>query len=416
MTPPEIVGLSPRPAIAPKLALPASPAAPTGVKPAVPSPAYNVSLSPNGQIASADRLSLDDIERTPPSRSEINSKFEQVAQIYSRSVASGDKDLALRARLLAVKFVYQMEKDGLGKESRETAKTLGIYVPITANKASKAIKGLWNSPSTTTQKLWANTFGGSDLNFSTVTVQTRAEEKIGPGRAHAVIASDDGTNFKRIGDMTKFPAGGTRVNYTVYSRPVSQDAALMKGDLAFSSASYITFIDGKGTDRRATPAALSIRDGKADNLRISPTMHGIIMITNGQPQIINQKNMSTEDRLNFVRKALETGGTLFQSNLLVFNGKNIVPENGSSKEVDVRRVLATFADGSFAIISFTESLNIYDLGHVLEKLGVQAAVNLDTGSWNVGGAGGNSYGSTAGHSGYTFLTVTPSSAGVVTAR
>ena len=173
--------------------------------------------------------------------------------------------------------------------------------------------------------------------------------------------------------------------YLLKSMTFKKLTIIYKQYLVFSSANYRTDETDLETGNWH-PATLAIVGGKPFNLFVDPSIDGLVTIKDGKPQISNQKEMNEAQVISFVDSSIDNGNTVFQSSLLVFKGKNLVPANASRPSLDNRRVLATFQDGSYGIIQINKHLKLDELSDFLSKIpGIENAVNLDTGGGNLGG-------------------------------
>ncbi len=88
----------------------------------------------------------------------------------------------------------------------------------------------------------------------------------------------------------------------------------------------------------------------------------------------------------WIAKAQENGGTLFQQILMVQNGKNVYKGTPIKQATpNIYRSACILNDGSFAVIQSTKALPLNDFINSLIEMGVSDALYLDMGrGWNYG--------------------------------
>jgi|GEM_PF-2891183 len=337
---------------------------------------------------------LNVIENSAVTEKNAKSLLIELVGLYEKAAASGKRDLARKCQTAAIKIVLFVAKNKLEIEGfKENAGKLGIKIPSAQSNWKKAFAGSY-STNALIQKAAANTFspGGRQDFYTTAAVDSKeTDEQVKEGMAvyDLQVICDESGALRSIGKAIVVSGQSMLKLGYLAGEPVSYNTAKQRNYLVFASANY--------TSIKNTPATLSIKGGKPHNLYLSPDMHGLVIIKNGRPKIINIKKVNQDGAVEVdyakVQEATETalaeGGTVFQTNLIVYNGQSIVPPAGSEKR-DVRRALVIFDDGSFGIVNFSESITLYELSKLLESTQVEGkqvatAVNLDTGGCNVGG-------------------------------
>lgn len=321
-------------------------------------------------------LSAQPMDMSDPTK--VKGRLTQLGALYRKSLAN-NPILARQSRLMAARYIEQAKKAGIANEFlRDLAQPLGIHLPIVKG-IRVSIGNIFGNyaPGKAVQKIVANV-GMSDAEHDPVVTDSRVtlgrSQELAAGLSRQPIHLDHRNYDGPIGEIiTVSPSSQARAHYTVHK--TSHAKAAQRGYALFTSANYS--ID------ETRPATATIVDGTAHNLYVAPHVDGIVTIKNGQLAI---RNAQETDIYAAMEEGLKSGGTLFQSNLLVHHGRNIVPQEGASKDYDVRRVLVTFGDGRYGMIQINEYLNLYELGEVLRKIpGIQSAVNVDTGGSNVAG-------------------------------
>ena|GEM_PF-6939581 len=195
-----------------------------------------------------------------------------------------------------------------------------------------------------------------------------------------------------IGD----PLKGARVDYTVkvgggLSEEVIQNQ-YPEGSVALESV-------GAYTTGAMKPAELTIDKGHVQNFLVSDREGMVFVNGAGAMHIVHRDKLRTidfnpdvPDRLLAFRKRLsdfsdmldlaQAGKVdLMSGHLLVDNGELAVAGN-SSAAIDKRRAIATFEDGTFGLVDFSQPLTLYEEATILKAAGVKGAVNLDTGYYD----------------------------------
>jgi hypothetical protein len=335
----------------------------------------------------------------PITRENVIARLNWLSQAYSQAkthnkVGLAEKYLALAA--VHVRFIVKAEIP-ITPNIKAMLTSMDIYLPQETDKrggirsgVSKAIHiaGLLvSSPGSTIDKIVANTSDDSGIGDASLG-GVSAAHKAKDGLEVRVIYGWDGTyangtkKYVPIGKIISPTNDGVIAGFTV--QETNDDAGKERRYLAFSSATGFT-----GYSDDAHPAALSIVDGIHSNGYLSPSMDGIVVIENGKVKIYNVNKTEMAER---IARALLSNQSAFQSNLLVDRGENIVSPESSGKR-DQRRILATFMDGTSAIIQLDPYLSLYEAAQIIRNIpGINNAVNLDTGGGNVGGyAGGENW-------------------------
>ncbi len=314
-----------------------------------------------------------------------------LAEAYSQAQKHKNYDLAKKIRFFAIKYIILAQKNKLNLgEVRASAARIGIKIPYDFGVPSKVLHifqlGIQH-PKSATKKIFNNIsknehdpiYEDPDIRISS------SFSKIAGGlKKHNIYLHKNNSNTK-IGEMIPIPLDAhVSAGYT--NKQADQKAAIYQKYILFSSAAYsIRDLNGLFANPKLPncPAALSITNGKPDNLFVSSSLHGIVIIKDGRPLILDAREI---DVINIIEDALNSKGTVFQSNLIIHEAKNIVPKEDSSLRKDVRRVLVTFTDGSYGIIQINKHIDLYELGEILAKIpNIKEAVNLDTGGGNMGG-------------------------------
>ncbi len=195
-----------------------------------------------------------------------------------------------------------------------------------------------------------------------------------------------------IGD----PAKGATVDYTVkvgggLTEQVMHDKYPEGALVAESVGAYTT--------GAMKPAELTINHGYVVNYLISDRDGLAIVDVNGALNIVNRDKLTRHDldskeaadHLAF-RDKLEDFSTLLtlarkneidvmSGHLLVDNGELAIASNSSNVR-DKRRAIATFKDGTFGLIDFSQPMTLYEEAVIAKSMNVKGLVNLDTGYYD----------------------------------
>jgi hypothetical protein len=146
--------------------------------------------------------------------------------------------------------------------------------------------------------------------------------------------------------------------------------------LAFQQGQQVGFLprEWEGVliiDADGKPQITSLADLREGDLNNNPGK--------GEPLAIFQ---NAEDFMKFIKIVGAKRLSFLQSHLLVHRGKYDDKLNRSAGAK--RRVLAQFNDGTFAVINFfRDDLSLHKCARILAEIGVQEAINLDSGSYDV---------------------------------
>ncbi len=345
------------------------------------SASYNIRLQ---QSLSLYKERVQKIAENQPTVSNVFSQLEFLASAYDKGLAQNDAELCRQCQLLASKHVLfaKQNKMQIDEPIKETARRLGVHIPSDSKTfVAQLINVTINySPSNAAQKIGGSFFEKQYHDrYAKAHLSTSEHEiKLPGGIQHYNLFLESERVQDNIGEMIHVSADNNVVSAGYTVERFSHQEAAQKGYLVFCAANY-----SSSKVNRPIPATASIVSGKAHNLYVDATMHGIVVMKNGRPEIFDTRE---NDIHGLMEKSLVSGGTMFQCNLLVKNGGNIVPAQGSSHEVSLRRVLATFNDGSYSIIQINRYVDLYDAGEILAKIAdIKNAVNLDTGGSNVAG-------------------------------
>lgn len=335
----------------------------------------------------SDSKQLQQISTSKVTALNAKPRLEALASIYDKAAAHNDAELCRECQLLASKCILFAKQNKIIDDSfRTAAKKLGVFIPFISKSFVLSALNTFNyNPihagtkilSKATTKISSAVFG-DDLHEQTGPGPIRISQHEAPlqgGIQHLNLIFGSDYAEEKIGEMiiVKPENHDVSAGYTV--EELSNDKAVTKGYLAFCAANYS--IDG------TRPATVSIVNGKSFNLYVDPKMNGIVVMKNGKPAILNSKDTDIYDQME---TALISGGTMFQTNLLVRNGKNIVQDAGSSPDKEFRRLLVTFYDGSYGIVQIDKFVDLYDAGTILANIpNIKDAVNFDTGGSNVAG-------------------------------
>lgn len=334
---------------------------------------------------------LNQMRLNPPkTRNELCNQLIRLRELLSEATKQGNTKFARECQILGMELALFAERKMSAykhEDIKACTEALGIYIPNKRTlfaKAKRAIKYSQSHPVGATSKffksIWKTVVGSTDYRNKALMISHPDEQKLGHGIQYSRISLEEDSP---IGEMFKVPPNAKLVfSYDVRTPGSREHAVDDKADrslLVTSSASYIDFTYAEGV----RPTALAIVRGKPYNLRIASDSDGLVMIKNGKVSI---------EKINDNWKALinsslsDPNQSIFQSNLLVHNGRNIISRDKAKNDVDHRRVLVTFKDKSCAIVSFQYSLTFYELGTLVASLpNVDSAVNLDTGGGSYGG-------------------------------
>jgi len=305
--------------------------------------------------------------------------------IYKKRNDGGDPALARECQLTAIKYVTFVYEKMNPEPFVDLASSLGIFIPTKVSRSQKAThvaSQAVNNPGHTLGKIWENigtTAHRPEYASGKVELAPTGNQLSDGVESYALIL-----NGEKIGEVLMVPEkAAVSASYQVYS---DQDYAgynygeNTKDFILFTSANYSSnFVDN-------IPATLSIVDGVPRNLFVSPQMHGLVTVENGRPRV---SNLKLNPPLPIISGALAPGSniSLFQSNLIVDGGHNVVPDQESSATRDKRRVLVTGTEpGRFGIVQVSSFVDLHELGNLVARLpNIGSAVNLDTGGCDLAG-------------------------------
>lgn len=331
-----------------------------------------------------EKAEFSRIQKTQPNALTVRKRLEFLASAYEKALQNHDLDFARECQLQAARDIQFAEQNKMNLDAlRPIAARLGVHIP-TVKSISVSIGNINNyTPGHFAQKVIKNvTESGHDEYLIGAKIKMVPTHKnLRGGLRHFNIVIPNYSTIKSaqeeekvIGELIMVPPNAPVSIYYKVQNMTTREIAEKFIPLVFSSANY--------SINETTPATLSIVNGNPYNLYVSSSMDGLVVIRNGRPEVHNARE---EDVFQLAREALSSNGTIFQTHLIVYRGRSIVPENASDSK-DVRRVLVIFNDGSYGIIHFSEYLDLYELGRILEKIpGINAAVNLDTGGSDVSG-------------------------------
>ncbi|MBU0671489.1 MAG: hypothetical protein KJ732_00505 [Candidatus Margulisbacteria bacterium] len=328
-----------------------------------------------------DLSNISQWENSSFSTGNVRSRMEFIVSAYNRALERGDEGFSQRCQILAMDAALFIENNGMNRESFESLFTqVGIHFP--RNRGLSVTIGhvaalLVQNPNGTAQKIYSN-LTDDEHNHEYVNAQVQLSAtpaSLGHGLTSTklLIQSNDNDSKEFSGILVRVsPDSSAQAGYLV--QHMSGPVAAQQGYIVFAAANYSINED--------IPASLAIVNGQPANLYQSPTMDGLVVIENGRPRIVSVDDV---DVGAIVGQTLSNNGSLFQTNLLIHGGQNIVPD-GASTETDVRRALVTFQDGSYGIVQINEYIDLYEFAGMLSQIpGIREAVNLDTGGSNVGG-------------------------------
>ncbi|MFA5839410.1 MAG: hypothetical protein WC890_01985 [Candidatus Margulisiibacteriota bacterium] len=334
----------------------------------------------------SNAIRLWEAEGLSPSSQAIPTRLEKLSQVYQKAVKDNAVELAQRCQILAMKYVQAAEKSNMNRESiRPLAESMGIYIPRSRGRIAGVahVASLYSSNSSgTSMKIQANLIdSGQDPQYINADLSFTSETPIlfgGQGVAGIDISLlIDGTPTI-VGKIIVVDQNIASLEYL--PKEMNGPKAAQEGWIVFSSANYSVTV-GNYPNCTTVPGTISIRDGIPSNLYPSSST-GAVVIRNGVPEILQA---NPDEMVALAAEAMSSGGTMFQSHLLVHNGESIVPTS-SDTDRDVRRVLITLDSGGFALVQIDEFITLYELSKIIEKIpNIKEAVNLDTGGGNVGG-------------------------------
>jgi hypothetical protein len=137
---------------------------------------------------------------------------------------------------------------------------------------------------------------------------------------------------------------------------------------------------------------LVIKAGKMVSSRYQNWDGVLVIDTSGIPRLFHAKNVKLDaqlfdlkhkiSRMKFVELAKEAGVTVMQSHLLISNGTLDLKDVEDAPKFK-RRLLVTFADGSFGIWETMKPETLYAAAYQVQKeLNPKMALNLDMGAYD----------------------------------
>lgn len=322
-----------------------------------------------------------DLVDTDPTKTDVKSRLASLLAIRRAALAADDGRLARLCQSTAARYVKFAMEHGMDKDDlRTVASKLSIFLPKVKGITMQVGNIASNySPGSAAAKIWAKVGADTDehdalFTETPVTVLPHKQPLKGGLERQMLRLEDKEYPDNPIGSLIRVPAGASvRAGYVVVK--TSHEDAGRRGYALFAAANYS--ID------ETRPATVSIVRGGTQNLYVVPDMDGIVVMRDGKPEILNARN---EDIFQLMDDTMDSEGTMFQTNLLIFEGKNIVPEKGTGEDKDQRRLLVTFDDGSYGIVEIHEYVDFYEAAQMVTKIpGLKSAVNLDTGGSDVAG-------------------------------
>ncbi len=273
----------------------------------------------------------------------------------------------------------------------------GANIPITEGSLSK-----------TTRSLKDGNFGyvlnkGFDRllsagvmrdEWASITPEVRRSSKKLKAGFRMVTWRTDGKELATvvIGD----PSKGATVDYTVKVGGGLTEQVMRDN---YPDGALVAESVGAYTTGAMKPAELAIDNGSVVNYLISNRDGAVIVDAEGHMIIVNRDKLTkhdldsneTAEPLAF-RKNLEDFSTLLSlakknkidmmsGHLLVDDGELAVAGNSSNVR-DKRRAIATFKDGTFGIIDFSQPMTLYEEAVIAKSMNVKGLVNLDTGYYD----------------------------------
>ena len=333
----------------------------------------------------------------PPRRDSVESRLEWLAMAYQKALEIGDQEFAYHCQAQASLDASFIVSSGMDREPfREVASSLGIIFPKAkgiANRSYQAASKVLHigklylaDPKSATDKILANVAGEQDaIDWDEATATSEGEHLSSGMRQYRieVDVTDDASRTERINIgriIVVSPSQRVSVGYRVGEETF--ETASLGLDVLFTSSSYFA---GYSEELRY-PSMLSVAEGQPHNLFIDPNADGLVVFEGGGFTIVHA------DEINVVALLGETLGSkrsIFQSNLLIYKGENLV-QAGSSSERGVRRLLVSFTDGSHGIVNVEEYVTLSEAALIAAKIPkIESAVNLDTGGGNVAGVMGD---------------------------
>ncbi|MFA4844853.1 MAG: hypothetical protein WC632_07920 [Candidatus Margulisiibacteriota bacterium] len=350
-------------------------------------PRTEAKIEPSGALERLERLERSEVARINnllPSQSNTRQNLTILAEIFKKAIEKNDQSLARECQLTAVKYVAFIYEKLNPEPFADTAASLGIHIPNKISRSKKAghiASQIYYNPSHALGKIMENVGkGGHRPEYISGSVElTATGNRLSGGVENFALH----LNNEKIGEVLMVPPeAAVSASYLVYDQ---QDytgydyGESTKDFILFSSANYASdFVDN-------IPATLSIVNGKPRNLFLAPQMHGLVTIDNGRPKI---NNIKLQPPLPIISAALAPGSSvsMFQTNLIVDGGQNLVPDKESSPSRDRRRVLLTGGEGQYGIVQVNSYVDLFELGSIVAKLpNVGSAVNLDTGGCDLAG-------------------------------
>jgi hypothetical protein len=155
--------------------------------------------------------------------------------------------------------------------------------------------------------------------------------------------------------------------------------------VAFGSGAYVS-----DSSSSAMPVGLTVHEGEEINTYLDHNNRGIVVINDGRLAVYDYQktpwgNLAAAKGMgNFLAFYRERHSSVFQSHLLVHEGRSQVGTNSSTEQA-YRRVLLALNDNNAALVYFDSPVTLYETAKILEQIpGIRSAVNLDTGINNCG--------------------------------
>lgn len=215
---------------------------------------------------------------------------------------------------------------------------------------------------------------GRGLSFLGITGLTiKAESKV-------VVASQ--------GQIREVVVDGKKIGWIKYYQKNSFTLSLGKDcseSLTFTGP-YSAFFN---TDK---PMGLYAKQGVVGNYSLERNYRAIVVVS-ADGQTISFRDIRSFVRMNkgkievHAQRLLKFWQDIRQNKLSVFQGISLL-ENGQSLfqkykgENAQRRLLLIFNDGRAAVLNVSNPVSLKSLGYLVQKLGAQRAINLDTGGSN----------------------------------
>ena len=323
-------------------------------------------------ITSEEKKQLILIAHSETNAENIMEHMELLSSLYDKAVAYKDVRLVQVCQLLASKCILAVMQKDVPVEARlrSLAEKLCIHLPLKMDPLFDNNGSLSAAPKKNID-LIDDVLGGQHQLSCTESSLKISEHEIplSGGIKHLKLEIETPYEHETLGEMMVVEPRNNEVYAAYVAESPAHEPAAQKGRLLFCAANF--------SFSPKFPATATIAAGKSVNLYVDSTMRGIVLLENGSPKILDSRE---NDIHVLMDRTISSGGTLFQCNLLVKDGMNIVPVQGSSSETSMRRLLVTFNDGSYGIVQIDKCVDLYDAGHVLAKIpGIKNAVNFDAG-------------------------------------